>query len=94
MQVQNQLLQCKAKSLVGTGEAAAIAPGNHSSHDCAFYLLAAVDAVLAEDGSAARGHPDSSQRVAVNLVLLNHPLAFLVLQHRAGSAVDSPFTFK
>lgn len=45
------------------------------------YLLAAVDAVLAEDGRAARGHPHAGQRVAVNLVLLDHALALLVLGH-------------
>lgn len=50
---------------------------------CSFHLFATVDAVLAEDRSAACGHPHSSQRVAVNLVLLNHPLAFLVLEHGA-----------
>lgn len=50
-----------------------------------------MDAVLAEDRSAARGHPDSSQRVAVNLVLLNHPLALLMLTHKAGSAVKHAF---
>ena len=54
---------------------------------CSFHLFATVDAVLAENWSAACGHPDSSQRVAVNLILLNHPLAFLVLKHKAGSAV-------
>lgn len=54
---------------------------------CLFYLFATVDAVLAEDGSAACGHPDSGQCVAVNLVLFNHPLAFLVLKHKAESAV-------
>lgn len=53
-----------------------------------FYLLAAVDAVLAEDRSAACGHPHSSQRVAVNLVLLNHPLALFMLEHGAESAVS------
>lgn len=52
-----------------------------------FYLFATVDAVLAEDRSAACGHPHPGQRVAVNLVLLDHPLAFLMLKHRAGSAV-------
>lgn len=45
------------------------------------YLLAAVDAVLAEDGRAARGNPHAGQRVAVNLVLLDHALALLVLGH-------------
>lgn len=49
-----------------------------------------MNAVLAEDGSAACGHPDSSQCVAVNLVLLNHPLAFLVLKHKAESAIKNP----
>lgn len=53
-----------------------------------FYLLAAVDAVLAEDRSAACGHPHSSQRVAVNLVLLNHALALFMLEHGAESAVS------
>lgn len=46
------------------------------------YLLAAVDAVLAEDRCAARGHPHAGQRVAVDLVLLDHALALLVLEHR------------
>lgn len=46
------------------------------------YLLAAVDAVLAEDRRAARGHPHAGQRVAVDLVLLDHALALLVLEHR------------
>lgn len=41
-----------------------------------------MDAVLAEDGSAARGHPDSCQCVAVDLVLLDHSLAFLMLKHK------------
>lgn len=45
------------------------------------YLLAAVDAVLAEDGRASCGHPHAGQRVAVNLVLLDHALALLVLGH-------------
>lgn len=53
-----------------------------------FYLLAAVDAVLTEDRSAACGHPHSSQRVAVNLVLLNHPLALFMLEQGAESAVS------
>lgn len=44
-----------------------------------FYLFAAVDAVFSEDRGAACGHPDSGQRVAVNLILLNHALAFLML---------------
>lgn len=43
-----------------------------------------MDAVLAEDRSAARGHPDSSQCVAVNLVLLDHSLAFLVLKQTSA----------
>lgn len=46
------------------------------------YLFATVDAVLAEDRSAACGHPDSSQRVAVNFIFLNHSLAFLVLKEQ------------
>lgn len=56
------------------------------------YLLAAVDAVLAEDRRAASGHPDASQRVAVHLVLLDHALALLVLEHRQrgnGPSVSS-----
>lgn len=48
------------------------------------HLFAAVDAVLAEDRRAACCHPHSGQRVAVNLVLLDHPLTFLVLEERAG----------
>lgn len=46
------------------------------------YLLAAVDAVLAEHWRAARGHPHTSQRVAVDLVLLDDALALLMLEHR------------
>lgn len=38
-----------------------------------------MDAVLAQDGRAPRGHPDAGQRVAVHLILLNHSLAFFVL---------------
>lgn len=52
-------------------------------HVLIVYLFATVDAVLAEDGGAPRGHPHSGQCVAVNLVLLDHSLAFLVLEkHR------------
>lgn len=47
-----------------------------------FYLFATVDAVLAEDRGTACGHPDSSQRVAVNFILLNHSLAFLMLKNK------------
>lgn len=54
----------------------------------ASYLLSTVDAVLAENRSATCGHPDSCQCVAVNLVLFNHPLAFLMLKHKAGSSVN------
>lgn len=54
-----------------------------------FYLLATVDAVLAEDRSAACGHPHSSQSVAVNLVLLDHSLAFLMLKHKAQRNVKT-----
>lgn len=61
--------------------------GLYNVEPCSFYLFATVDAVLAEDRSAACGHPDSSQCVAVNFVLLDHPLAFLMLKHKAGSAV-------
>lgn len=46
------------------------------------YLLAAVDAILAKDRRAARGHPHTGQRVAVDLVFLDHALALLVLEHR------------
>lgn len=59
-----------------------------------FYLLAAVDAVLAEYRSAACGHPDSSQCVAVNLVLLDHPLAFLVLKCKKGTTVENSLTLE
>lgn len=45
-----------------------------------------MDAVLAEDRGAARGHPHSGQRVAVNLVLLDDPLAFFMLKHQQPSA--------
>lgn len=41
-----------------------------------------MDAVLAEDRRAARCHPHTRQRVAVDLVLLDHTLALLVLEHR------------
>lgn len=54
------------------------------------YLLAAVDAVLAEDGRAARGHPHAGQRVAVNLVLLDHALALLVLGHAKRKKENRP----
>lgn len=47
-----------------------------------FYLFATVNAVLAEDGSAACRHPHSCKRVAIDLVLLNHPLAFLMLKQK------------
>lgn len=49
-----------------------------------------MDAVLAQDRGAARGHPDAGQRVAVHLVLLDHPLAFLMLKHIRGAAEDLP----
>ncbi len=51
------------------------------------YLFATVDAVLAQDRSAACGHPHSSQCVAVNLILLDHSLALLMLKHTAASSV-------
>lgn len=54
------------------------------------YLFAAVDAVLTEDRSAPCGHPNSSQRVAVNLVLLNHSLAFLMLKLSTGPLIIGP----
>lgn len=54
------------------------------------YLLAAVDAVLAEDRRAARGHPHAGQGVAVDLVLLDHPLALLMLEHRQRGKSVSP----
>lgn len=47
-----------------------------------FYLFATVNAVLAEDGSAACRHPHSCKRVAIDLVLLNHALAFLMLKQK------------
>ena len=46
------------------------------------YLFAAVDAVASQDWRAARGHPHPRQRVAVDLVLLDHPLALLVLRRQ------------
>lgn len=47
-----------------------------------------MDAVLAEDRGAACGHPHSGQCVAVNLVLLDHALAFLMLEHNRGAGED------
>lgn len=59
---------------------------------CSLHLFATVDAVLAKDRSAPCGHPDSSQCVAVNLVLLNHPLAFLMLKHKNRSSCQNLLT--
>lgn len=64
-------------------------PGKALTH---VYLFAAVDAVLTEDRSASCGHPDSSQRVAVNLILLNHSLAFLMLKKKKGRTTDHSAT--
>lgn len=41
-----------------------------------------MNAVLAEDRSAACRHPHSCKCVAIDLVLLNHPLAFLMLKQK------------
>ena len=51
------------------------------------HLLAAVDAVAPQDGRASRGDPDSGQRVAEHLILLDQALTFLVLQtqYKQGS---------
>lgn len=48
-----------------------------------------MDAVFAEDRSAACGHPDPGQRVAVNLILLDHPLTFLMLKYKGESGVKT-----
>ena len=43
-------------------------------------LLATVDAISPELRTAPRRHPDSSQRVAVHLVLYDQPLPLLMLR--------------
>ena len=58
-----------------------------------FYLLATVNAVPAEDRSAAGGHPDPSQRVAVHLILLNHPLALLMLKAHTYTQLNAQTIF-
>lgn len=61
----------------------------HKAFTEALYLFATVDAVLAENRGAACGHPDTSQSVAVHLILLNDPLTFLMLKKKNEEDEDA-----
>ena len=50
-------------------------------------LFARVDAIPAQHGRRTRGNPDAGQRVGVDLVLLDQPLALLVNVYTAMLAV-------
>lgn len=47
------------------------------------HLFPAMYSVSPQDRSAPRCHPDPSQSIAVNFVLLNHTLSFFMLNTRS-----------